>query len=524
MKKRMGMLTTTITNITVTKIYRYDRWYRIYDENLDWDAIEAGWPENYRYNKIQIEDPGGGSPQVRTIYGYSKDGKYWYVYKYDEEDYYIDYLAGVDTDDPCYASDSGWCNTYDNSNPFTYTILTGVPGQVTCPYQSTHTDGDGQLDRIGRYVFDANVDWTAIDDNTFNTNFKNRLLVVLSGNNTDESRRISWRSTDGKYWYVDPAFPKNSNYETTYKIVGDPDDDRYASGGNHPASKLFQAKQALNAFLESNEIKHCAKKDEEGNCIEEEYSLNMGFATYMSARIPRVRAKYYRKIAGSTTTVPEHWTKYGYYTQRRDASDRTYYHPTSDSEFTITTNGLYTAPEDQTDYQEHRTYTGVFNGYKIDRLFEEGACNEQIIHYELIISDAPTDSQPNRHKFVLKSKKDGPPSNGGWDWYGWRSFDAGGSCPDPVTVQGTDGTYTLVPDTHPCYVGHEPYCQYYPEETTTTGDYYTTRYTDNYGNYSETDPEKPRYINKDTLMVTPYKGYCNGSWWCDNPGYRAQHL
>jgi hypothetical protein len=62
-----------------------------------------------------------------------------------------------------------------------------------------------------------------------------------------------------------------------------------AIGGNHPSSKLYQAKQALNIILQDLE------------------NVNLGFATYLSERQPRVGAKYYREIAGSTRTYPTRW-------------------------------------------------------------------------------------------------------------------------------------------------------------------------------------------------------------------------
>jgi hypothetical protein len=74
---------------------------------------------------------------------------------------------------------------------------------------------------------------------------------------------------------------------------------RLASGGNHPASKLYQAKEALNRVLD-------------GLTVGEDYSggVNLGFATYMSDRVPQVRAKYYQiypAVPGSTTDDPIRW-------------------------------------------------------------------------------------------------------------------------------------------------------------------------------------------------------------------------
>jgi hypothetical protein len=68
---------------------------------------------------------------------------------------------------------------------------------------------------------------------------------------------------------------------------------RRASGGNHPASKLYQAKQALNRVLADLQ------------------NVNLGFATYMTYRRPRVVAKYYRVAPGFTSstavTTPTRW-------------------------------------------------------------------------------------------------------------------------------------------------------------------------------------------------------------------------
>ncbi|OPX35785.1 MAG: hypothetical protein B1H11_08620 [Desulfobacteraceae bacterium 4484_190.1] len=481
---------------TVTKIYRLKYWYRIYDENLDWAAVEANWNNgDYRYCRIEMQDPGGGNIQVRTIYGYSKSGKYWYVYRYDNHpSYNFDYSEGVAPDDDCYDGDSGWCGTYDNTNPFTYTIVAGQPGEVTFPYIPAE-------DHTGRYVSDANVDWSQMSDDYYNNTFRNRLLVVTAGTNKGESRRISWRSNSGKYWYVDPAFPENCDYTTRYKIVGTADDERRASGGNHPDSKMYQAKEALNKFLDSDKIKVCGDGGDE-------YLVNMGFATYMSARIPRVRARYYRKRVGATTVIPDRWR--AYYTTRSNASDRYYYNAQGLNEFTITNLGK-TAPEGQTDWSENYTYTNAEVGDLICRWYAEGNCNEQYIHYKITeIRNAPTDSLPNRKRFKLQSRVGGPPSNGGYDAYGWRYFDVA-DYPQCADLPENDNGWLKLSAGDTCYQE----CQFVPGSTTTTGDWYEKyQYKDTYGDYNVTDSSMPKYIDPDSNMVTPYKGYCNNSWDC----------
>ncbi|MFH0924956.1 MAG: hypothetical protein V1872_04875 [bacterium] len=68
------------------------------------------------------------------------------------------------------------------------------------------------------------------------------------------------------------------------------------SGGNCPNSKLYQAKKALQNLLRSDKIKNYSDTSYK-------YNLNLGFATYMSAKIPRVRAKYRRQDGGSSSTT-----------------------------------------------------------------------------------------------------------------------------------------------------------------------------------------------------------------------------
>jgi hypothetical protein len=81
--------------------------------------------------------------------------------------------------------------------------------------------------------------------------------------------------------------------------ASDPDATKLASGGDHPASKLYQAKEALNKVLD-------------GLTVGEDYrgGVNLGFATYMSDRVPQVRAKYYQiypAVPGTTTDDPIRW-------------------------------------------------------------------------------------------------------------------------------------------------------------------------------------------------------------------------
>ncbi|MEE4351419.1 MAG: PilC/PilY family type IV pilus protein, partial [Desulfatiglans sp.] len=271
--------------------------------------------------------------------------------------------------------------------------------------------------------------------------------------------------------------------------------------GNHPDSKLYQAKEALTTFLDSDQIWVCDEEDGEGNCLQKRYLVNMGFATYMSARVPRVYAKYYRKRAGATTTDPERYYIRGYY--KRTNNHSTYeYHPTSNSQF-------------DDDWGGH--HTGVTIGYQFDRLYREGQCDEQTITYTVTdIIHSPTDSLPNRYRFNF---------NGDYVEYSWRNTDVASCVEGPLGVgdlPNLEPNWTVVDVGDPCYANQDPECIYVPETTTTTGDWYQLyTYGDTYGDWSVADPATPRYIDPVTLQVTPYKGHCYGipgdDWLCDNP-------
>lgn len=450
---------------TITKINRYYYWGLIYDENLDWDMVAANFDTYYKYRKIIIRNPDNGDEQIRTIDGYSTSGKYWRVYKYTEDEFRIDYSAKIDIDlDDCDdpPDGTGWCSTYDTANPFTYTIVAGTPGEVTRPY--AHSDPQ----YTGRYLFDANIDWSTIDDATYNSTYKNRLLIITGeGTNAGFTARINGRSQSGKYWYVTPYFPANSDYTTTYKIVGEADDERKASGGNHPASKLYQAKKALKTFLESSSIQSDGR-----------YLLNMGFATYMTARIPRVNAKYYRKIIGT-------YYIRGYY-KRNKNHDKSVYHPSSNSEF-----------EDPWTDEMH---TNVSVGYTFDRTYNEGQCDEQTIPYTVTaIEKAPTDPLPGRYRFSL---------NGGYIEYIWLDTEVASCTVGDLTLADLpeQAGWSKVISGDVCFSNQAVTCF-------STGDYYETTYHTTDGDYGYAEGI-PRYIDQETLMVTPDIGYYNGSWDC----------
>lgn len=441
---------------TVTKVNsRVDFRDRIYDKSLDWDAVEAGWPENYRYYTVKVEDlTGVVAPQYRTIdkiYNSSNDAySYWAIFdNYGESDFDF--------------------STYSESNKYTYTILGGSPGESTF-YRK------GAFDR----VYDANVDWQAITDEVFRSTFQNKRLEIHAGTNAGYRGRIIKRSQADRYWQVDPPFKVECDRSTRYKIYGSSDDERYADGGNHPASKLYQAKKALNAFLTSPKLHACDAYDATGNCVTKRYLLNMGFSTYMSAKIPRSTALYYNVKSSSSG----YYRNRGYYRQKSDDTD-IYYHPTSGKNG-FTASAAYTRLKDSGDtFVYDRVYLTAAKGMQIERLINRGECREQIVTYTLeSIEKVPSDSQPDRHRFTFVSRIDRADEGGYWR-YQWKSFNVS-SCGSPISVPPTipvksaDATdWQLLDAQHGCY--QDPYCEYVEGGIS----YYRTQYFDFEGSYDK---------------------------------------
>jgi hypothetical protein len=445
----LGSSSSTVTYISG------DSSDRIYDSNVDWTYFnENGWCKcayTYRYWKVRITDA-NGAEQIRNIY-HCYTGGYWRVYQN------IDYTGPA---------------------PYTYEIMQGLAGEVTYKNESNLN-----------LVYDRNFDWSTVTEwSDFSNNYRYKKLEVTAGTNAGETRNIAGRNTSYGYWTVDESFPEPCDHTTRYKILGSSDDNRYAFGGNHPDSKLYQAKQALNTFLESDAIRLCRKKDEGGNCIEQEYLLNMGFATYMSARVPRVRAKYYRK---ATYDRPDRCRAY-YWRWRDTYSD--FYDPDG--------------PENGYDINAWGTeYDDVSIGDQIDRAYCTGRCYEQTIHYTVAeIEPSPSDSLPNRRRIRLRSRQ-GYASEGGYKYYTYIYFDVG----DCSECDGYDYPDSYDDGNYQWTRAHECTGDY-PPDCIPGGDgwYYQATYRDTYGDYGVTDSDTPRYIDKDTLLVAPEKGYEGSSW------------
>lgn len=436
---------------------------RVYDSSLDWSSPATAltdwtlFANNYRYRLIEVRSS-KGTVQQRTITNRNTGGKYF----------------TIDTSDS-----AGGPLVYSAAEvPYTYTILNNGPGNVTAVSGTN-------------IVRDADIDWSIVSSE-FYAKWKDRTLIITAGTNEGEERRITWAST-GKYWQVDSSFPVACDLTTKYEILGTADDNRLAIGGNHPASKLYQAKKAVQLFLKDSSLQVCTSTDAAGNCTDTKYSVNMGFATYLAARVPRVTAKYVRTIAGYTkpATPTEYCARYTYPAN----SWGTFVSPDSDSSFTA--NGWQTAPVGSTSWASNRVFTGISVGSQIDRLWPNSSdCRAQTIRYTVYdIDHTPTDSLPNQYTFKLRSSTSNASEGGYWS-YQTRCYEVSGCAAMPAT----DGSRTLISSGESCYNGcwedpGDPAITYY--------EYLKPEYYDTYGDYSITNPTAAGYVDPVTHLVTP---------------------
>ncbi|MFH0781611.1 MAG: PilC/PilY family type IV pilus protein [Pseudomonadota bacterium] len=476
---------------------------KIFDASLDWNstALSTEFNLKYRYRLVKVEsaDP-SEDPQIKTINGGGTATQHFFT---------------IDT-----SAEAGGPLNYDPTKiPYKYTILTDGPGKVT--RVATPATGDNF-----RYVTDADVDWATVA-REFDTKWKNRAIIITGGTNNNETilRHIQGYDTNtlNKRWYVSTAdaYPALCDRTTNYKIVGAADDTRLAFGGNHPASKLYQAKKALNLFLNDTSLKIPATTIN-GVTTPEKTAVNIGFATYLSAKVPRVTAKYYRK----TVEVPERYC--ARYKTPQDASTD-FYHPDSSTTFTTKTTweDWKTAPRGETSWVTNQVHTDVTVGYQFDRLYHEGQCDQQIIHYTLAsITPSPggDGSLPDQKKFTVRSRVSYPQELGYWS-APERCENASAtitSCDDLPAFYNYYGTLTpKIASGEPCYV-----CNHYD----LIPSLYSETYRDTYGDYTKTnatpDTSKvPGYVNLTTLatpwlgfegdtknLTTPILGYEGNSW------------
>ncbi len=496
--------------------------HRIYDINLDWTNTTALQDALKRVVRIDGHSSG---PQYRTIGSYSASSKCWTVYNNSASFYLNGYTDPVID-----------YSQYDKNNPnYTYTILSGNPGEVTHREQDTSTYAK-------RYIYDANVDWTYVIAN-WNTVYKYAVIEILDGTNKGQKlplEGINTSSPPEKRWYVtsSPGFPEVCDRTTRYRILstgGATSLDRKAYGGSHPASKLYQAKKALLAVLNSSSL----QKADTGN-----YKLNIGFATYLSGKIPRVTSRYYAKITGTTPATAASVTYRGYYKKTSDASDMTFYHPNSDTSFIIT-GGQKTSTSEGGTYTANLTYTGVSRGFTFYYLYNEGKCDVQHLLYTVVeIEPSATDSLPNRKRYLCvsllnpkvyqfgKANQYNYGGGGGRTEYGYKSpaltLDYNTLCtgtpptcntsqfpPLPTTYNDGKADWALVDSSDGCYTANPATCTCTPATTGgQTFEYYNIVYSTKHGDYTITDPSTAGYVNKETGRVRPTLSYTNTSSPC----------
>ena len=474
---------------------------RIYDADLDWttpgtvltDATDALFNLNYRYRVVEVRSK-TGVVQQRTILSRSVAGKYFTV----------DVTAA-----------GGGPLVYDPAQkPYTYTILTDGPGRVTRVRTDNLT-----------YVTDADFDWStrAVDPTAFDTKWLNRALIITTGTpgaNKDLKRRIIGYDVSDKRWVVDIAFPVACDLNTRFKIIGVADDNRLAFGGNHPASKLYQAKKAMQLFLADSSLKTCIEKNPDLTCKTWAYSLNMGFATYLSARVPRVTAKYYRIQPGSTydpPPVPEQYCG----TYKRTVDDIGTF--TSGSATTFDTIGWKTAPAGSTAWVGPsplpQTHTGVIaNSYQFDRLINEGNCQQQVVRYTVtaIASSVGPDGATPQYTFTVRSRV----ATEGGRWETSRRCLSSPTATSCTALPATDGVWSLIPSGSTCYAACTINAAH-DDPPYTTPDLYQSTYRDTYGYYNLATTTVPQYVDRATHLVNPWYGYSGNGWTPKNPPFAS---
>ncbi len=471
---------------------------RIYDTHIDWSLV-SDWSDfvPYRYWKVRVTDETNSSVQYRTFESRSSGSGYWRVYEDDLQ--------------------------YNPNHSYTYEIVGGAPGEVT------HRHND-HFDR----VYDRNFDWSVVANwSDFEANYRHKILEVYEGTNSGLQREIYSRDSNYGYWQVADAFPVPCDDTTRYRILGAADDNKYAQGGNHPDSKMYQAKLALQTFLTSGAIK-TTDTDAHGNTTDR-YLMNIGFATFLQARVPITRAKYYRKRGVEHPDLFSY--KYRYY---RSISENVYI-PNQDASLGCDndTQNPTNAPSDVDFDVWGNAYTNMSVGDVVDRQYHEDKCDEQTIRYRVMsITCSRTDSQPYRVRVRLEANtsfasdpalagKD-PDGNDQWGYtrYTWRYFPDNGThdC-TTYTPPDPDGKYHQVAYGESCYES----CRYH--SAWTENPYYEWTWRDTWGDLAKTDPATPKYINTnpapaDNYIVTPYKGYCtytnsaghsSRDWNCPNP-------
>lgn len=456
---------------------------RIYDSNVNWSSISS-WPDfiPYRFWKVKVTNKHNNSVQFRSINSRNSSSGFWR-------------MMGDDLE-------------YNPDHIYTYEIVGALPGEVTAEQTNQSR------------VFDRNFDWSKVLSwSDFATTYRHKILEVYAGTNAGEQRAITHRNVNYGFWTVDSDFPYPLDYTTRYRILGAADDNKRARGGNHPDSRMYQAKLALSKFLTSDAIK-TTDTDPITGTTTERYLMNIGFATFLQVRNHATKAQYFRKRG------VEHPLRFEYLYRANLNHSATTYNSTG------CVNGVPPSTVNFTPWWG-TSYTNISSGGTVDRIYRYGTCRAQTIRYKVTITCSPSDALPDRVRIRTESNNSwtdpslagtDPYGNDQWGytWFGWRTFNAPDgytACADWSPPDPLWGNRHLVEPGEHCYEA----CRTLQPWTETP--FYETHWRTTQGNLNITDPDTPGYINRNPApsaryIVTPYAGHCDipgNDWLCRNP-------
>ena len=479
---------------------------KIYDDTVDWTKLTNGnavadalFDRTYKNWKVAITEKDTGAVQYRTIIGRNSAAGYWIV------------ASGDSTSDDEIE--------YSKGRSYMYALAVGQPGEVTKQSEKIHKDR----------VYDRNFNWNAVKaDRDFDFMYKGATLSFITGTDSGESHTIIDRNTKEGYWIVDDDFSHPSDITSRYIIEADESfvnalESKTASGGNHPESKMYQAKQALKQFLLSDKIKASYKNPLTGE-VSERYLLNVGFATFAQAIVPRTVAKYYRKISAKPPVMHTYPATFSYKYRYR------YSHYT----YSVVNNGCVdgTPPTSVTFSKWGNIYTNKHLGESIQRDWTAGNCSTpQVLCYKITnIICSPTDALPNRVLVQVGTDPAwgingscGTDPDGRHAWgateYGWETINAppgDTTCADNRPASPPPGADGWVTPGDACYET----CEYTPAGSWTEPAkeaYYEVKWRETWGDLRQTNPDFPGYIDRDPnhekgYVVTPFKGFVGASW------------